>query len=82
MSDCFVDYNLNRTVKILSVKDESPTVKILTFKDDKCLMAKPGQFLMIWIPGIDEIPLSILDVTKEGIVSVAIKRLGKINNNT
>jgi dihydroorotate dehydrogenase electron transfer subunit len=32
---------------------------------------------MLWIPGVDEIPLSILDVDEDGLVSVAVKRVGE-----
>jgi len=44
-------------------------------QDKLCAKAKPGQFLMLWIPGIDEIPLSILNVG-DGQVSVAVKAVG------
>ncbi|MEM3054633.1 MAG: dihydroorotate dehydrogenase electron transfer subunit [Candidatus Bathyarchaeia archaeon] len=66
-----------RTTPILSVKTESPTVKTFTFKDRHCAKAKPGQFLMLWIPGVDEIPLSILDTEEKGTISVAVKRVGE-----
>jgi dihydroorotate dehydrogenase electron transfer subunit len=36
----------------------------------------PGQFLMLWIPGVDEIPLSILDADEDGTVTVAVKKVG------
>ncbi|HDD69495.1 dihydroorotate dehydrogenase electron transfer subunit [Candidatus Bathyarchaeota archaeon] len=61
----------------MNIKTESPTVKTFTFKDKQCAKAKPGQFLMLWIPGIDEIPLSILDADKNGTVSVAVKKVGE-----
>jgi dihydroorotate dehydrogenase electron transfer subunit len=32
---------------------------------------------MLWIPGVDEIPLSILDANKDGTVSVAVKKVGE-----
>jgi dihydroorotate dehydrogenase electron transfer subunit len=32
---------------------------------------------MLWIPGVDEIPLSILDAKKDGTVAVAIKKVGE-----
>ena len=32
---------------------------------------------MLWIPGVDEIPLSILDVKENGTVSVAVKKVGE-----
>jgi len=69
--------NQLRTTCILSVKTESPTVKTFTFKDKVCTRAKPGQFLMLWIPGVDEIPLSILDAKEDGAVSVAVKKVGE-----
>jgi dihydroorotate dehydrogenase electron transfer subunit len=69
--------NKLRTTRILNVKTESPTVKTFTFKDKVCARAKPGQFLMLWIPGVDEIPLSILDAKEDGAVSVAVKKVGE-----
>jgi dihydroorotate dehydrogenase electron transfer subunit len=57
------------------VTTESPTVKTYTLKDKHCAQAKPGQFLMLWIPGVDEIPLSIMS-TENGIVSVTVKKAG------
>jgi dihydroorotate dehydrogenase electron transfer subunit len=69
--------NRLRTTRILSVKSESSTVKTFTFKDKICSEAKPGQFLMLWIPGVDEIPLSILDANEDGAVSVAVKKVGE-----
>ena len=41
-----------------------------------CAGAKPGQFLMLWVPGVDEIPLSIFDANEDGSVSVAVKKVG------
>jgi dihydroorotate dehydrogenase electron transfer subunit len=69
--------NKLRTAPILDVKSESLTVKTFTFKDSECAKAKPGQFLMLWIPGVDEIPLSILDAGKDGSVAVAVKNVGE-----
>jgi dihydroorotate dehydrogenase electron transfer subunit len=72
--------NRSRTARILNVKTESPTVKTFTFKDKQCANAKPGQFLMLWIPKVDEIPLSILDAEKDGTVAVAVKKVGEATN--
>jgi dihydroorotate dehydrogenase electron transfer subunit len=65
-----------RTIQITKIVTESPTVKTYTFTDKQCANAKPGQFLMLWIPGVDEIPLSILNATKEGEICVAVKNVG------
>jgi len=69
--------NQLRTARILSIKPESRTVKTFTFKDRQCTKAEPGQFLMLWIPGVDEIPLSILDAGKNSMVSVTVKKVGE-----
>ena len=69
--------NQLRTTHILRVRAKSSTVKTFTFRDKLCAAAKPGQFLMLWIPGVDEIPLSILDANKDGTVSVGVKKVGE-----
>jgi dihydroorotate dehydrogenase electron transfer subunit len=67
--------NTLRTTAIINIKDESPTVKTYTLADDLCAKANPGQFLMLWIPGIDEIPLSILNAG-DGQVKFTVKAVG------
>lgn len=69
--------NQLRTTRIKSVKTESPTIKTFTFKDKLCATAEPGQFLMLWIPGTDEIPLSIMNAEKDGSVSVTVREVGE-----
>jgi len=66
-----------RATHLLSAETVSPTVKTFTFKDIECAKALPGQFLMLWIPGVDEIPLSIADARENGVVSVAVKKVGE-----
>jgi dihydroorotate dehydrogenase electron transfer subunit len=68
--------NRLRITQILNVEAESPTVKTFAFKDKHCARAKPGQFLMLWIPGVDEIPLSILGAERDGTIAVAVKEVG------
>jgi len=69
--------NRTRTTQILSMKNQSPTVKTFTIKDKTCARAKPGQFLMLWIPRADEIPLSVLNTEENGTVSVLVKKVGE-----
>ena len=75
MSDSLTKANTLRTTSILDVKSESPTVKTFTIQDRLCAKANPGQFLILWLPGIDEIPLSIQN-TAESAVSVTVKMVG------
>jgi dihydroorotate dehydrogenase electron transfer subunit len=67
--------NTLRTAAIVGIRDESPTVKTYTLQDDLCAKANPGQFMMLWIPGIDEIPLSILNAGN-GQVQFSVKAVG------
>ncbi|MDH7558458.1 MAG: dihydroorotate dehydrogenase electron transfer subunit [Candidatus Bathyarchaeota archaeon] len=69
--------NKLRTTQIQSIKTETQTVKTFAFKDKLCAKAKPGQFLMLWIPGVDEIPFSILDAREDGSVAVAVRKVGE-----
>jgi len=43
--------------KIIKVVSETPNIRTLYF--DKYLTYKPGQFIMVWIHGIDEIPMAL-----------------------
>ncbi len=75
MSAYHTKINTMRVSPILSMKDETPTVKTYTLSDDLCAKSSPGQFLMLWIPGIDEIPLSILGAGN-GQVQFSVKAVG------
>jgi len=77
LSVCRIEGNQLRTTQLIEVKTESLTVKTFAFNDERFVRSMPGQFLMLWIPGIDEIPLSILNVEKKGTVKVAVKNVGE-----
>jgi dihydroorotate dehydrogenase electron transfer subunit len=63
-------------VKIKETKQENPTVRTLTFEERSCLEAVPGQFVMVWIPDLDEIPMSISCVS-DGGVSISVESVGQ-----
>ncbi len=65
-----------RIVKVEEVVDESPTVRTLIFKDELCESAKPGQFAMVWMPGIDELPMSIMISENDGYAALTIRKHG------
>jgi dihydroorotate dehydrogenase electron transfer subunit len=75
LSTSLTTVNTLRTTEIVQIRTESPTVKTFILTDKLCSKAKPGQFLMLWIPGIDEIPISIMD-TAAGLVSISVKQVG------
>jgi len=69
--------NRLRIVKIQEVKRESPTVKTFTFQDKLCAKAEPGQFVMVWIPGVDEIPMSLSTISQKGLASITVANIGE-----
>jgi len=46
-----------RVVEIDEVVEETPSIKTFFFQDSS--NPEPGQFYMVWIPGVDEFPMSI-----------------------
>jgi dihydroorotate dehydrogenase electron transfer subunit len=44
------------------------------------ILPKPGQFAMIWAPGVDEIPMSISDCDKNGNWSITVRNIGECTN--
>jgi len=71
------DINRLRIAKIQDVKKENSTVKTFTFRDKHCAEAEPGQFVMIWIPGVDEIPMSLSYIRTDGISSITVAEVGE-----
>jgi dihydroorotate dehydrogenase electron transfer subunit len=76
LSGWHIDANEIRTVSIRKVETETKRVKTFYFEDKICTSAKPGQFIMLWIPGVDEIPLSLSSVNN-GLTSVTVKEVGE-----
>jgi len=79
LSEKHTSINKIRVTQIESVKKENPTTKTYTFTDRLCAKAQPGQFLMLWIPQIDEIPISIMN-TEDKTVSITVKNVGDAIN--
>ncbi|MBI5155898.1 dihydroorotate dehydrogenase electron transfer subunit [Candidatus Peregrinibacteria bacterium] len=57
MSSISLQSQLPRTYRIKAIKQETEMVRTYTF--DGSLGAKPGQFVMVWLPGVDENPMSV-----------------------
>ena len=62
---------LPEMVKITKIVNENPYVR--TFFMDKKIDAKPGQFVMAWIPGLDEKPFSLSYAGKQTAITVEQK---------
>ncbi len=62
-----------RVVSIDKVVQETPTIRSFLFRDAALHAAEPAQFGMVWIPGHDEIPMSILSDGASGMARIALK---------
>ena len=60
-------------VKILKIEDEAKNIK--TFHLDIKLESKPGQFVMLWIPGLNEKPFSIYE--SENVLKLTVAKVGE-----
>jgi len=69
------DANNLRVVPLKKAKQENSSVKTLFFYDGLCRKALPGQFIMVWIPGLDEIPMSISYTFSQG-ASISVEKVG------
>ncbi len=70
--------NLNRPkiCTIEKVVDQTPTVRTLVFSDDILDSVLPGQFAMVWIPGINELPMSVMITQQDGKAAFTVRKHG------
>ena len=62
--------------KIMKITKAVPEGKgIITLRFDHQGKARPGQFIMVWIPGVDEIPMSLSFI--EGEWGITIRDVGE-----
>jgi dihydroorotate dehydrogenase electron transfer subunit len=52
-----MDDQLPVQVSLTEIKNETPSIK--TFFFDRSFSFEPGQFVMVWVPGVDEIPMAL-----------------------
>jgi len=70
--------NLNHTtiITVEKVIDETPTVRTLVFSDEIMSNVSPGQFAMVWIPGINELPMSVMISKESGKAAFTVRKHG------
>ena len=70
--------NYPKVTKVTKVKRETRDVKTITFEyKDK---VSPGQFFMIWIPNVDEIPMSVSHIEKN-TKGITFRIVGEATNS-
>jgi dihydroorotate dehydrogenase electron transfer subunit len=69
--------NIPTITKILKSTIEATDIKTITFQYPGAVL--PGQFFMIWIPGVDEIPMSVSEITKD-VKAITFRKIGDATN--
>ncbi|MHA7646686.1 dihydroorotate dehydrogenase electron transfer subunit [Nitrosopumilus sp. S4] len=70
------NHNHPTIVTVEQVIDETPTVRTLVFSDDIMSNVLPGQFAMVWIPGINELPMSVMISKESGKAAFTVRKHG------
>jgi len=70
------NHNHTTVVTVEKVIDETPTVRTLVFSDEVMSNVLPGQFAMVWIPGINELPMSIMIASEPGKAAFTVRKHG------
>ena len=66
-----------RTVCIESAEAENENVRALNFRDSTCSLAKPGQYAMVWAPGVDEVPMSLYRIGPGDMCGILVENVGE-----
>lgn len=72
-----MNVSLPRVASIVGLTEESPNARTLVL--DLSLQAEPGQFVMAWLPGLDEKPFSLV---RADPVTLTIARVGPFTTAT
>ncbi len=70
------DFNHPSIHQIEKIIDETPTVRTLVFSDDLLSTVLPGQFAMVWIPSVNELPMSVMISQEKGKAAFTIRKRG------
>ena len=68
-----------RVVRLERIQDETPSIRSFWFNDAALHGAKPGQFAMVWVPGVDEVPMSVLAIHGRSEAGAVIKKGGPVS---
>ena len=71
--------HIPRPVKLERIVDETPSIRSFWFSDTTLHHAQPGQFTMVWVPGVDEVPMSVLAIHGRSEAGVVIKKGGPVS---
>ena len=74
---CTVSGEEIRKVTIEKITPECTDIVSLWFRDPYIQRAQPGQYMMVWLPGLDEIPMSVSRLNEDGLSSITVRIVGQ-----
>ena len=69
--------NSHHICTIEKIIDETPTVRTLIFSDEVLSNILPGQFAMVWIPGVNELPMSVMITLEKNKAAFTVRKRGE-----
>ena len=66
-----------RARSLVRVERETDDMRTLCFRDELCSQASPGQYVMVWAPGVDEVPMSLSTIGRDEVSSVTVRSVGE-----
>lgn len=66
-----------RKIVLTDVISECEGITSLWFADQWTAEAQPGQYVMAWIPGLDEVPMSLSAIDEGGRSSITVRAVGE-----
>jgi len=69
--------NSHHMCTVEKIIDETPTVRTLIFTDLVLSKVLPGQFAMVWIPGVNELPMSVMGTQENGKAAFTVRKRGE-----
>ncbi|KXA90737.1 hypothetical protein AKJ57_03910 [candidate division MSBL1 archaeon SCGC-AAA259A05] len=77
MENSYRKKNKPAVLSLKEVVEEAPEVKSFLVNCQEIASASdPGQFLMLWVIGVDEIPMSVSGAGKDGTVRLTVEKVG------
>ncbi|MCL4435721.1 MAG: dihydroorotate dehydrogenase electron transfer subunit, partial [Thaumarchaeota archaeon] len=72
--------NRTRITTVRKIRSESEAIRTVLIEDEQCSRAAPGQFAMLWVPGVGESPMSLSVMDKQGLCGFTVKSVGSTSN--
>lgn len=74
---CPTKLDTRRIVSLEATESEASNVKSITFRDKLCSKANPGQYVMVWVIGVDEVPMSLSRIGPGDLCGLLVEKVGE-----